>query len=86
MMNVDFEGSNTTFTKPANMTDEQCSDARGYMGIDVDGAQFTLLAFKPNKEDIEAILAGRPIMLKLCMQGLVPVCLYTFDENYMPNV
>ena len=24
--------------------------------------------------------------VKLCMKGMVPMCIYTFDENYNPNI
>jgi len=32
MIPIDFKEANFTFTKPANMTDEQCSDLRVWKG------------------------------------------------------
>lgn len=86
MLPIDFEGTNITFTKPPTMTDEQCSDVRAFVGIDEDGFNFTLLGFQLSVEDLEAVNAGRPIMLKILGKGMPPVAMYTFDENFEPNV
>ena len=85
-MPVDFEGTNIEFLKPEGMTDEECMSVRAFKGVDVGGFPFVLLAFKPNREDLEAIKAGRPIMLKILGEGMPPVCLYTFDEKFEANV
>lgn len=86
MMPVDFEGSNVEMCKPKDMTDEQCFSIRAFNGIDDDGVEYYLTAWLPNKEDIEAINAGRPVMLKQCGDHMQPVALYTFDENLQANV
>lgn len=86
MLPIDFEGTNKTFTKPDNMTDEQCSEIRAYVGTDNDGFDFILLGFQLSVEDLEAVNAGRPIMLKIVGKTMPPVALYTFDENYEPNI
>lgn len=86
MLPIDFEGTNTTFTKPSNMTDEQCSEVRAFVGTDNDGFDFTLLGFQLSVEDLEAVNAGRPIMLKIIGNGMPPVAMYTFDENFEANV
>jgi hypothetical protein len=39
----------------------------------------------PSKEDIEAIQAGRPIILSVYGGGLPPICLFTCDESGTPN-
>jgi hypothetical protein len=85
MLPIDFEGTNITLTKPSNMTDEQCSSVRAYKGVDNDGFRFTLIAWQPSKEDIEAVNSGRPIMLKVLGDRTPPVAMYTFDENYNAN-
>lgn len=86
MLPVDFEGTNVTFTKPPNMADDQCSDVRAFKGTDNDGFPFILLAFQPNYEDIQAIKAGRPVMLKIVTAGpMPPVAMYTYDKNFNPN-
>ena len=86
MIPIDFEGTNMTFNKPEGWKDEECIDVRAFVGVDNAGHPFTLIGLQPSKEDIEAINAGRPIMVKLCMQGMVPIAVYTFDENYNANV
>lgn len=85
MLPIDFEGTNIELRKPDEMTDEQCMSVRAYRGADADGFNFTLLAWQPNKEDIEAINAGRPIMLKIIGHTMPPVCVYTYDENFEAN-
>lgn len=85
MLPVDFEGTNINLTKSSNMTDEQCSEVRAFKGVDVDGFPFFLTAWQPSKEDIEAINAGRPIMLKVMGQSAPPVAMYTFDDQYVAN-
>lgn len=85
MLPVDFEGTNIELTKPQGWADEKCMSVRAYKGVDTDGIPFYLTAWKPNREDIEAINAGRPIMLKVCGNSTPPVAMYTFDENYNGN-
>lgn len=85
MLPVDFEGTNITFTKPKDMTDDQCSDVKAMKAIDQNGFPFILLAFQPNYEDIQAIKAGRPIMLKIVTTVMPPVAMYTYDENFNAN-
>lgn len=86
MLPVDFEGTNITFTKPKDMTDEECLPVNAFKGIDTAGFPFILLAFQPNYEDIQAIKEGRPIMLKIMTAGpMPPVAMYTYDENFKPN-
>ncbi len=35
----------------------------------------------PSKEDIEAIAAGRGIVLDMHIQVMIPVAIFTLDEN-----
>jgi hypothetical protein len=85
MLTIDFEGTNILLTRPQDMTDEECLPIRAFKGVDYDGFNFLLTAWKPNKEDIEAINAGRPVMLKVIGLGFPPVSLYTYDENFEAN-
>jgi hypothetical protein len=41
--------------------------------------------WQPSKEDIEAIVAGRPVILQIHSNGLPPVALFTLDENGESN-
>jgi hypothetical protein len=85
MLPVDFEGSNLTLHRPQDMRDEECMSIKAHLGIDNDGYHFVLTAWQPNKEDIEAINAGRPIMLKVIGSSMPPVAIYTFDEDFNCN-
>jgi hypothetical protein len=86
MIPINFEGANTILHKPKEMTDEQCMSVHAYSGVDTDGFPFTLTVWQPNKEDIEAILAGRPVCLKVLGQQPPPVSMYTYDADFNPNV
>jgi hypothetical protein len=85
MRPVDFEGSNIVMGKPEGMTDEQCIDVPAHIGVDNDGFPFVLTVWQPNKEDIEAVNAGRPLMLKLIGSSMQPACIYTYDEEFNCN-
>lgn len=85
MQPIDFEGTNKTFTKPGNMTDEQCGALKAFVGTDNQGFPFILSAWQPTEKDIEAVNAGRPIMLKIVSHGMPPVSVYTYDENFEAN-
>lgn len=52
-----------------------------YEAIDVDQFPFFLTAWKPNKEDLEALNRGEPIYVKTVSNGLPPMALFTLDEN-----
>ena len=86
MLAIDFEEANLTLEKPASMTDEECSSIRAYKGVDEGNSPFILTIWQPSKEDIEAINAGRPICLKTLGHSFAPVALFTYDEDYKPNV
>jgi hypothetical protein len=81
MYPTDFEGSNTNLTKPSDMTDEQCFSLPAEKNVDSQGFPYFLTAWMPNKEDVEALVAGRPLFLKVIGQGFPPVALFTVDEN-----
>ncbi|MBK7885493.1 MAG: hypothetical protein IPJ81_18140 [Chitinophagaceae bacterium] len=85
MLPIDFEGTNLILSKPANMTDEQCTALKAYKGVDNDGFPFFVTAWQPSKEDIESINSGKPIMLKILGTCFPPVALYTLDENNNSN-
>lgn len=56
-----------------------------YAGVDAEDFPFYLTAWLPNKEDIEAINAGRPIFIKTLSKQLPPMAVFTFDANDQPN-
>lgn len=85
MRAIHFPESNITFNKPQSMTDEECYSVSAYAGKDSDGRPFVNTVWMPNKEDIEAINAGRGIILSITGSGMPPVALFTCDENGLPN-
>lgn len=56
-----------------------------YAGVDQENFPFYLTAWQPNKEDLEALNAGRPIYIKTLSKGLPPMAVFTLDENYKAN-
>ncbi|GAB2959091.1 hypothetical protein GCM10027048_27900 [Hymenobacter coalescens] len=86
MLPVDFPGTNITFAKPGDMTDEQCYALKAMVGTDGNGFPYTLTAWQPSYEDLQALNAGRPIMLQIIGGGMPPVALWTYDEETNPNV
>lgn len=52
-----------------------------YYAIDADQFPFFLTAWKPNKEDLEALNRGEPIYVKTVAHGLPPMALFTLDQN-----
>lgn len=83
-MPVDFPGTNITFTKPAGWKDEDCADLKAMVGVD-EGLPFIITAWKPSKEDIEAINRGEPIYMKTHGAGFIPTFMFTMNENDEPN-
>lgn len=92
MRPIQFEGAKEMH-KPENMTDEQCyslwAHQHDYQYAGPDGQQHAARmwteVWQPNKEDIEAIVAGRPVILQIHSTGLPPVALFTLDEKGEPN-
>lgn len=77
MLPIDFPQKNKVFTKPSDMTDEQCNSLSVFQGKDSEGNPIILSAWQPSYEDIQAINEGKPIWLQIVSHGLPPVCLYT---------
>jgi hypothetical protein len=81
MYPTDFEGSNINLAKPSGMTDEQCFSLPAEKNVDSQGFDYFLTAWIPNKQDIEALVAGRPLFLKVIGQTHPPLALFTIDEH-----
>ena len=89
MLPRNFPESNFVYGKPADWTDEQCMDLpvwRGQVPIDERGTTVhTIIScWQPSKEDIEAIVAGKPIYLAVTATGQPPVSLYT-ENPFIPQ-
>lgn len=78
---INFEGANMNFTKPSDMTDEQCSSLPAWKGEDKDGVPIIVSYWQPNQKDIELIKNGHSLCLIVCGENMPPVSLCTFDEN-----
>jgi hypothetical protein len=82
MRAIHFNEANKTYTKPPGMTDEECYEISAYEHRDENGKVVRInTVWQPNKEDIEAIMAGRPIVLQIMSSSLPPHALFTYDEN-----
>lgn len=85
MIPIDFEGSNKVYGKPQGWKDEDCGSLHTLETKDANGLPIIISCWQPNKEDIEAINAGRPIWLKMVSNGMCPVEILTLDENNKSN-
>lgn len=85
MRAVHFEGANMTFNKPVSMDDSECLPVSAFIGQDENGNAYINVVYMPNREDIEAILAGRGIVVSVLGTFLPPMSLFTCDENDLPN-
>lgn len=85
MLSIDFPGANITFEKPDSMTDEQCTPMRGLKAVTQEGWPLIETRWQPNKEDIDAINAGRPIIIHLVTPIMPPIQVFTIDENGESN-
>ena len=77
-----FEGCNRRYEKPKEWTDEQCEgvDAMEFTNQET-GGQIIRTLWKPNVDDLKAINEGRGIVLDLHIPFMVPVAVFTIDEN-----
>lgn len=88
MMPVTFPEQNKIFSKPQDMTDEQCSDLPvWYGGVDIDDRGTKVPAiiscWRSSKEDLEEIQKTGQIWLSITGHGMPPVALFT--ENPFNN-
>jgi hypothetical protein len=89
---INFPGAQEV-GKPENMTDEQCFSVYATKGTyeftGADGVQYQATfwteAWKPSKEDIEAINRGEPIYIQIHSAGLPPISVFTLNENGESN-
>lgn len=78
----DFKGSNMLLMKPEGLTDEQCmSDVPAVRGIDDQGFPFIATAWWPSKEDIENILNGGPVVVKVYGRSTPPISVFTTEAD-----
>lgn len=85
MRPIHFPEANVTFEKPVSMDDSECLPIHAFVGQDPNGYPHINTVWQPSKEDIEAINAGRPIVVCVLGTTLPPMALFTYDENGNSN-
>ena len=85
MRPIHFPEANTTFHKPATMSDEQCLPVSAYAAHAPDGNLFVMTCWMPSYEDLQALNAGRPLLLQI-FGGMPPVAMYTNDAQGEANL
>lgn len=90
MLPTSFEGSNFVFTKPKDMTDEQCVDLpvwRGMVPVDDAGTLFPAIisCWRFSKEDLEEIQKTGCIWLSITGTAMPPVSLFTENPFVTPT-
>lgn len=90
MLPTDFPERNFVYTKPKNMTDEQCSDLPVWKGpaTDENGVTFPVIIskWKLSKEDLEEIQRTGVIYLSVTGDVQPPVSVFTeYPFNQVSN-
>lgn len=76
MPSVDFPESNFTFSKPKDMTDEQCMPLQVWRGNDSNGFPVIISKWSLSAEDLEEIKKTGSVYLIITGQGMPPVSLH----------
>jgi hypothetical protein len=71
-----FKQTNLVFTKPEDMTDEQCDQLAVYRHEDPQNP-FLISCWKLDDKDIETILRTRKVWVQHCGNYLQPLALFT---------
>lgn len=77
MKPTEFSEQNKVFTKPENMTDEQCLPLPVWHGTDQAGFPLIISCWKPTEEEINQIKETGVIWLSIVGKGMPPVSLTT---------
>lgn len=87
MIPINFPGAFIRVDKPPNLTDEECmSGVPAWAGEDTQSGKFCFLfAWRPNREDLQAINAGKPIFVKIFADPVPPHTIFTLDDDGIIN-
>lgn len=77
MLPTDFPERNKIFTKPKQMTDEECMELPVWKGKDTKGFPVIISKWRLSKEDLEEINRTGEIWLSITGNGMPPVNLFT---------
>jgi hypothetical protein len=80
MMSVPFPDANVELTAPPGLEDK-ILPIKAYSGPDGSGNHCFVTAWKPNRDDLEAINRGEPIYIKVNSFGFAPMAVYTYDDK-----
>jgi len=85
MQPIEFHGS-VEIKKPPSMTDEECFSVWAAIHTDPTGnvTGFTT-CWKPSYEDLQAMNKGGGVYIHSLSQRLVPMAVFTLDENGVGN-
>lgn len=85
MLPTTFPQSNFVFTKPKDMTDEQCMSLPVCNTKDQEGFPVIISCWKLSKEDLETINKTGEIWLSITGRGMPPVSLFTENPFNAPT-
>ena len=85
MRSIHFPEANVIFEKPTTMDDSECLPISVYAGHDENGNPYINTLWQPSKEDIDAINAGRPIVVTVLGNTLPPMSLFICDAQGKGN-
>lgn len=82
---IDFDESNMTFTRPADMTDDQCGSLKVWQGHEQStGFPLIISKWKLSAEDLKRVNETGEVWLSIYGSGMPPVSIFT--ENPFNNV
>lgn len=73
---VDFPEANFTFSKPKDMTDDQCMPLQVWKGNDSNGFPVIISKWSLSAEDLAEIQRTQAVYLIITGQGMPPVSLH----------
>lgn len=79
MIPVEFKYQNKVFTKPEDMTDEQCQSLNVWQGKDQSGFPNIISCWKLSEDDMNTIKETGVVWLTIVANGMPPV--YVGSEN-----
>ena len=89
MRPVDFEEADITMTEPKGMEDNVIPIRALRDNLEIPDPEsgetrlynYFITAWKPNKEDLEALNRGEPIYVQIIYPGLPPMSLFTLNTQ-----
>lgn len=87
MSPVEIDGANMTLAAPRGSNDEDFfGRVRARGGRDLDEQPFIEVAWMPNYEDLQAMNAGKPLIVRIADERFPPLAMYTTGDDGKPNV